>query len=100
MFWALVTGLYYVIVTLIQLCAFVGVNCNDGFIIQGIENVKMLIQVTCKVYSIYRLLQHAAAKICSHLQAVHIKFMLFIKCAIKCNKSYLYICISFIAWEM
>ena len=73
------------------MCAFVGLNYTNGIIILGIENVKMMIHVTCKVNSIYRLLQYASAKICSHLQGVHTKVMLLIECAINCNKSYLYI---------
>ena len=56
--WTLVNGFYYAVVTLIQLCAFVGLKYSNGIIILGIENVKMMIQVTCKVYSIYRVIKN------------------------------------------
>jgi hypothetical protein len=39
--WTLVNGFYYIIVTLIQLCSFVGLNYNNGIIILGIENDDM-----------------------------------------------------------
>ena len=64
---------------------------HNGIIILGTENVKMMIQVTCKVNSIHRLLEHVSAKICSHLQGEYTKGMLLTKCATNWNKSYLYI---------
>ena len=91
MLWTVVKGFYYIVVTPMQLCAFVGFNYKNGIIILGIESVKMMIQVTCKVHSINRLLQHVSANICSHLYGVHTKVMLFTKCAINWNKSFLYI---------